>query len=106
MQAKLHQWAIDDPGRRFDDLFNLVCHPDFLTLAWDRVSGNKGAKTAGVDRVAPASILGDDVVSFLSETRELLRSGGFAALPVRERMIPKPGGSGKLRRLGIPTDTA
>ena len=103
MQAKLHQWATDDPGRRFDDLFNLVCHPDFLTLAWDRVSGNKGAKTAGVDRVAPASILGDDVVSFLGETRELLRSGGFAALPVRERMIPKPGGSGKLRRLGIPT---
>jgi hypothetical protein len=21
MQAKLHQWATDDPGRRFDDLF-------------------------------------------------------------------------------------
>jgi hypothetical protein len=24
MQAKLHQWAAADPGRRFDDLFNLV----------------------------------------------------------------------------------
>ena len=30
------------------------------------------------------------------------RSGSFRPLPVRERMIPKPGGSGKLRRLGIP----
>src|ERR1051326_6360456 len=36
MQTKLHQWAADDPGRRFDDLFNLMCHPDFLALAWDR----------------------------------------------------------------------
>ena len=24
MQAKLHRWAAADPGRRFDDLFNLV----------------------------------------------------------------------------------
>ncbi|WP_187764852.1 hypothetical protein [Saccharopolyspora spinosa] len=23
MQAKLHRWAAADPGRRFDDLFNL-----------------------------------------------------------------------------------
>ncbi len=55
MQAKLHRWAADDPGRVFDDLFNLVCHPDFLTVAWDRVRGNKGARTAGVDRVVPGS---------------------------------------------------
>src|SRR6266508_1484107 len=27
IQTKLHQWAIDDPDRRFDDLFNLVCDP-------------------------------------------------------------------------------
>jgi hypothetical protein len=50
MQAKLHRWAAEDPGRRFDDLFSLVYHPDFLTVAWERVSGNKGARTAGVDR--------------------------------------------------------
>lgn len=24
MQAKLHRWAVADPGRRFDDLFNLA----------------------------------------------------------------------------------
>src|SRR3954454_5314618 len=56
METKLHQRATDDPGRRFSDLFNLVCHPDFLTVAWDRVKGNKGARTAGVDRVAPALV--------------------------------------------------
>ena len=50
IQTKLHRWARDDPHRRFDDLFNLVADPAFLLVAWDRVSGNKGAATAGVDR--------------------------------------------------------
>jgi hypothetical protein len=40
MQAKLHQWAAGDPGRRFDDLYNLIHHPDFLSVAWERVRGN------------------------------------------------------------------
>src|SRR5215218_8900741 len=49
MQTKLHQWAMADPGRRFDDLANLVYDPAFLVVAWARVRGNKGARTAGVD---------------------------------------------------------
>jgi RNA-directed DNA polymerase len=39
IQTKLHQWAIDDPGRRFDDLWNLVCDPAVLVVAWRRVRG-------------------------------------------------------------------
>lgn len=39
IQTKLHRWAVDDPHRRFDDLFNLVADPAFLLVAWDRVSG-------------------------------------------------------------------
>jgi len=35
------------PGRRFDDLFNLVHDPATLIVAWDRVATNRGAKTAG-----------------------------------------------------------
>lgn len=102
MQAKLHRWAAADPGRRFDDLFNLVHHPDFLAVAWERVRGNKGARTAGVDRVRPVSISGEpEVAEFLRGVREQVKSRTFAPLPVRERMIPKTGG--KLRRLGIPT---
>ena len=103
MQRKLHHWAVSDPDRRFDDVFNLVHHPDFLTVAWERVRGNKGARTAGVDRVSPASIAEDaEVVEFLGQVREQLKSRTFAPLPVRERLIPKPNSS-KLRRLGIPT---
>ena len=104
MQTKLHQWAVDDPDRRFDDLYNLVHHPDFLAVAWERVRGNKGARTAGVDRVIPAFIADDaDIVAFLGNTREQLKARMFTPLPARERMIPKPGSGGKLRRLGIPT---
>jgi RNA-directed DNA polymerase len=44
MQTKLHQWATDDPKRRFDDLYNLVFDPAFLVVAWERVRGNRGAK--------------------------------------------------------------
>src|SRR5947209_1963857 len=102
IQAKLHQWAAAEPGRRFDDLFNLVADPAFLHEAWDRVRGNKGARTAGVDHRTVRDIenrIGVD--PFLARLREELRSGRFRALPVREARIPKAGG--KLRRLGIPT---
>jgi len=54
MQAKLHRWATEDPGRRFGDLFNLVCDPAFLVTAWQRVSTNKGARTAGIDKATAA----------------------------------------------------
>ncbi len=33
IQTKLHQWATDDPDRRFDDLYNLVADPAFLVVA-------------------------------------------------------------------------
>ncbi len=104
MQTKLHHWAAADPGRRFNDLFNLIYDPDFLTVAWDRVRSNKGGRTPGVDRVVPAFISGDaDVQAFLSDARERLKSRTFTPLPVRERMIPKPGKRGQFRRLGIPS---
>jgi RNA-directed DNA polymerase len=100
IQAKLHRWARDDPHRRFDDLFNLVADPAFLLVAWDRVRGNKGARTAGVDGQTVyyvETVRG--VEGFLDELRSQLKDRSFRPLPVRERMIPKAGG--KLRRLGI-----
>jgi RNA-directed DNA polymerase len=56
MQAKLHRWAAEDPGRRFGDLFNLVCDPAFLVHARERVSTNEGARTAGIDKATAATI--------------------------------------------------
>lgn len=49
LQMKLHRWATTEFGRRFDDLFDLVCDPACLLVAWQRVRGNKGARTADVD---------------------------------------------------------
>ena len=104
MQTKLHGWAATDGGRRFDDLYNLVCDPAFLTLAWERVAQNKGARTPGVDRATVAWVSsGMGVEAFLRDVRDQLRSRTFQPVPVRQVMIPKA--SGKLRKLGIPTVT-
>lgn len=100
IQTKLHQWAADSPNRRFDDLSNLVSDPAFLVVAWNRVRGNRGARTAGIDGVKPRSIVfGKE--RFLTALRDDLKAGEFRPLPVRQRMIPKA--SGRLRSLGIPT---
>ena len=103
MQAKLHRWAVADPGRRFDDLFNFVCDPATLLVAFARVAGNRGARTPGIDGLTVTDVeemVG--VAGFLDDLRASLKTGLFRPLPVRERLIPKPGGSGKVRRLGIP----
>jgi RNA-directed DNA polymerase len=105
IQTKLHRWARADGARRFDDLFNLVADPAFLVVAWTRVRGNTGARSPGVDgqtaRVIEQRV---GVEAFLQDVRDALRSRTFEPLPVRERMIPKPG-TRKRRRLGIPTVT-
>ncbi len=103
MQTKLHRWAGEDPSRRFGDLFNLVYDPAFLVAAWERVSTNKGAKTAGIDKVTVAwveTVIG--VEAFLGQIRDSLKSGEFRPAEVRQVMIPK-GSTGKFRKLGIPT---
>lgn len=103
IQTKLHRWAGENEGRRFDDLCNLVCDPAFLLVAWRRVRENKGARTAGVDGESARSIeTNRGVEAFLDDLRGQLKERTFRPQPVRERMIPKPG-SHRRRRLGIPT---
>jgi RNA-directed DNA polymerase len=93
MQTKLHRWAAADPGRRFDDLFNFVHDPATLIVAFDRVAGNTGSRTPGVEGLTVADV--EDrigVPGFLDDLRAQLKQGTFRPLPVRERKIPKPGG--------------
>src|SRR3954451_7226222 len=92
MQAKLHRWAVADPGRRFDDLFNFVYDPATLIVAYSRVAANQGARTPGVDGLTVVHIeqqLG--APGFLDALRAAVKDGSFRPLPVRERTIPKPG---------------
>ena len=106
IQTKLHLWSGEDVTRRFYDLFNLVTDPAFLLVAWERVKSNTGSRSAGVDgmSVTAARARAGGEWAFLNDIREALRERTFRPLPVRERLIPKPG-SAKKRRLGIPTVT-
>ena len=92
MQAELHRWAVADPDRRFDDLFNFVHDPATLMVAFNRVVGNRGANTPGIDGLSAADVeerVG--VPGFLDDLGVQLRLGTFRPLPVRECKIPKPG---------------
>jgi RNA-directed DNA polymerase len=100
IQTKLHRWAKDAPDRQFDDLYNLVCDPAVLVVAWSRVRSNRGARSAGIDKVEPRSIE-SPTETFLPRLRDELKARTFTPLPVRERYIPKA--NGKTRRLGIAT---
>jgi RNA-directed DNA polymerase len=100
--CKLHERASADAERRFRDLWNLVCDEATLAVAWSRVSQNRGSRTAGVDAFTRYHIEHRfGVERFLAELRGELKEGRFRPSPVRERAIPKRGGS--LRYLGIPT---
>jgi len=100
-QTKLHRWAAQEEQQQFGDLFNLVCDPATLLVAWERVKRNRGSKTAGVDGQTRKHIEQIGVDDVLSKLREELRAGTYRPLPARERLIPKR--SGKLRSLGIST---
>ena len=82
IQTKLHRWARDDAHRRFDDLFNLVADPGFLLVAWDRVRGNKGARTAGVDGQTAHYVEAEvGVEVFLDRLRTEMKDRSFRPLP-------------------------
>jgi RNA-directed DNA polymerase len=100
-QTRLHRWAVQDEQARFGDLFNLVCDPATLLVAWERVKRNRGSRTAGVDGQSRKHVERIGVDRVLAQLREELRAGTYRPLPARERLIPKR--SGKLRSLGIST---
>jgi hypothetical protein len=80
-----------------------VPDPATLIVAFDPVAGSHGANTPGVDGLTVAHVgSAVGVPGFLDDLRAQLKEGTFRPLPVRERKIPKPGGSGKLRSPGIP----
>ena len=70
--------------------------------AWERVSTNRGARTAGIDKATAAMIeTGVGIEAFLGQIRDSLK-WRIRPVEVRQVMIPK-GNTGKFRKLGIPT---
>jgi len=67
------------------------------------VQRNRGARSAGVDRITVRKIVQQGVEQFLAVLRKELRDGSFRPSPVRRVLIPKAGKPGAFRPLGIPT---
>jgi RNA-directed DNA polymerase len=68
--------------------------PATLIVAFDRVTGNQGAKHCRRRRLTVVEVEhAVGVPGFQNDIRAQLKAGSFRPLPVRERKIPKPGGS-------------
>ncbi len=103
IQRSFARKAEADPEHRFEDLYHLLCRPEWITTALDSVLANSGARTAGVDGVSKASLKTDEErIQFISQLRESLKTGKYIPTPVKRVWIPKPGKTEK-RGLGIPT---
>jgi RNA-directed DNA polymerase len=94
----LTKLAQQDPAKRFNRLYRLLCQPEFLTLAKAKVEGNHGANTPGVDGL----VMDDVTVEALGKLSRDLAAGIYRPQPVRRTYIAKKR-SQKLRPLGIPT---
>ena len=103
VQRALHTRSKEHPDYVFEKLWGLVTDLRNLRIAFARVQRNRGARTAGIDRVTVRQVLQSGVMPFLDEIRKDLRGGTFRPAPVRRVLIPKPGQPGKFRPLGIPT---
>src|SRR5687767_14698078 len=97
VQRKLHAQSRDNPAYRFEKLWGLVTDPRNLRIAFDRVRRNRGARTAGVDRVTVGEVLREGHETFVEGVRKDLRGRTFRPSPVRRVLIPKAGQAGKFR---------
>lgn len=99
LRKKLYDKAKREPDFRFYTLYDKVCWPETLSLAYARAKANRGAP--GVDGVRFTQIESQGVERWLGELREELVEETYRPQPVRRVKISKPGGGE--RPLGIPT---
>ncbi len=93
----LRQLATQDANKRFTRLYRLIRQGGLLAIAKERIAGNKGAQTPGVDGQKMADMDNEKIATLSQE----LRTGTYQPQPVRRVYIPKR--NGKMRPLGIPT---
>lgn len=99
LQTSLQAKAKAEPAFRFYSLWDKVCRPDVLQVAYRRCRSNAGA--AGGDGETFAALEARGVERWLEELREEMRTGQYRPRPLLRVWIPKSNGG--QRPLGIPT---
>lgn len=100
-QRSFARKAEREPEHRFDDLYHLLCRKEWMEVALDKVLGNQGSRTAGVDGVTRRQFDNPEYRErFVEELSGQLKAGTYQPQPVRRHWIPKA--DGRKRPLGIP----
>jgi len=100
-QRKLYARSRNDLDYTFRELWGLVTDLRNLRIAVERVSHNRGSRSAGVDGITVGKLIQRGVDAFIEQVRRELRDGSYGPSAVRRVMIPKPYQPGKYRPLGI-----
>jgi RNA-directed DNA polymerase len=100
IQTRLAQKAVQVPNHRFGDLYEILTWEGVLEAAADRLLGNKGSRTPGLDGIQ-RDTLRRNRGHHLKILQKQLLTGTFQPMPVKRIYIPKR--NGQLRPLGIPT---
>lgn len=96
---RLARLASEDKTKRFDRLYKEIEKEDLLVYAYEKIKGNKGSATPGIDGLTRFE-WNDERTKNLSTQ---LRNGTYQPQPVRRVLIDKKNKPGKKRPLGIPT---
>lgn len=78
-------------------LYRLVCSPDLLTIAYERIKSKSGNMTPGTD----GETLDGISSSYIAHLSDALKDESFQFRPTRRHLIPKK--NGKMRPLGVPS---
>jgi len=100
-QRSFARKAEREPEHRFEDLYHLLYRKEWVEAALDKVLGNPGSRTAGVDGITRQAFAKAGYRErFVAELRADIRAGTYRPQPVRRHWIPKA--DGRKRPLGIP----
>jgi RNA-directed DNA polymerase len=104
VQRKLYARSRKNPDYQFAELWGLVTDPRNLRMAFARVQRNRGARSAGVDRITVRKIVQQGAEQFFVALREELREAGrFTRARCAECSSPKPVNPGPFGLWAFPT---
>lgn len=89
------------PEYIFKDLYRLLYNPMMYVNAYERIKGNEGNMTPGVDKRTIDGFSVEKIDMIISS----IKDESYQPNPAKRQYIKKKGNGGKLRPLGIPSFT-